>query len=411
MKSEIIAYLADPKKLEELYQKDKVKFKKTFLTIYPNYKGQMLADFWNERLFFDRSEINWGGKTDLIIIILASLLAGLIAKIPSFFSINEDFFYPRNVGFIVFPILTSYFAWKNKLSAVKIILMAVATLVSLVFINLMPFAKESDTLILSCIHLILFLWAILGFGYTNGKGKERLNFLKYNGDLVVMTTLILISGGLLAGLTVGLFQLIGVDIEKYYFQNIVIFGVAAAPVIGTFLTRSNPQLVGIISPVIAKLFSPLVVVMLLVYIGSIIYFDKNPYNNREFLLIFNLLLIGVMALIFFSVAGNEGSTRNKFQIWVLLTLSVLTLIVNAIALSAIIFRISELGTTPNRLAVMGGNVLIAVNLVLVTIKLLKIVVNKDDLGSVGKIISNYLPVYVIWAIIVTFLFPFVFRLN
>ena len=68
-----------------------------------------------------------------------------------------------------------------------------ASILGLVYINLLPNVKQSDTLILSCIHLILFLWAILRFAfigerYTNK--QQRLAFLKNNGDLVVMTTLI-----------------------------------------------------------------------------------------------------------------------------------------------------------------------------------------------------------------------------
>ncbi|MEX2568811.1 MAG: hypothetical protein WD431_22910, partial [Cyclobacteriaceae bacterium] len=46
--------------------------------------------------------------------------------------------------------------------------------------------------------------------------------------------------------------------------------------------------------------------------------------------------------------------RQKRELWVLLLLSAVTIIVNGITLSAILFRISEWGITPNRAAVLGG---------------------------------------------------------
>ena len=293
MKDEILTHLNDPRQLEKMYRTNKVPFKREFSTLYPELKGNTLADFWNERLNYESDEINWGTGRELLFVIIASLVAGVIAKLPAFLPINEEFFYPRNIGFIIFPALTAYFAWKNKLSTGKIAFIVGATLVGLIFINSLPDVKKSDTLILSCIHLLLFLWSILGFafvGETGNNDEKRLGFLKYNGDLVVMTTLIVIAGAILTGITIGLFSLIGFNIEKFYFENIVIFGLPAAPIVGTYLTQTNPQLVGKVSPVIAKIFSPLVLVMLVIYLVAMVYSGKDPYNDREFLLIFNALV-------------------------------------------------------------------------------------------------------------------------
>lgn len=411
MKEEIRTNLNDPRKLEKLYRSNKVQFKRGFSSIYPELKGNTLADFWNERLNYEADEINWGTSKELMFVLIASLLAGFIAKLPNIFAINEDFFYPRNIGFIVFPILSVYFAWKNKLSTSKIVFIAGTTLAGLIFINSLPDNQKSDTLILSCIHLGLFLWSVLGFAFVGGQENsepKRLGFLKYNGDLLVMTALILIAGGIMSGITVGLFSLIGFHIEQFYFKNVAIFGLAAAPIVGTYLTQTNPQLVGKVSPVIAKLFSPLVLVMLVVYLIAMAYSAKNPYNDREFLIIFNALLIGVMAIIFFSVAETTKGDKNNMQVWILLLLSAVTIIVNGIALSAIVFRISEWGFTPNRTAILGGNILILINLVLVTVRIFKVVYKKDEISEVGAIIASYLPVYFVWTIIVTFIFPLIF---
>ena len=259
--------------------------------------------------------------------------------------------------------------------------------------------------------MVLVLWSILGFafvGETKNNDEKRLGYLRYNGDLVVMITLMLIAGVIMTGVTLGLFGLIGFKIEKLYFEYVGIFGLAAAPLVGTYLTQTNPQLVGKVSPVIAKIFSPLVLVMLVIYLVAIIYSGKNPYNDREFLLIFNALLIGVMAIIFFSVAETAKAPKSHIEIWILFLLSVVTIVVNGIALSAILFRISHWGITPNRAAILGGNTLIFINLVLVTGQLYQVLAKKEDIISVGRKIAFYLPVYVIWAVIVTFLFPLIF---
>lgn len=414
MKEEIFTHLDDPAHLEKMYRANKAPFKRAFDVIYPELRGSALADFWHERLNYESDEISWGARNELQFVIAISLIAGLIAKLPHFFTINEDFFYPRNIGFIVFPFVTAYFAWRNKLSLSKIAVSAVAMLTGLVFINLLPDVKTSDTLILSCIHLALFLWCITGFTYIGQAAnnvQKRLSFLKYNGDLVVMTALILIAGGIMSAITVGLFSLIGLRIEEFYFKNVAIFGLAAAPIVGTFFTQTNPQLVGKVSPVIARIFSPLVAVMLVVYLVAIVYSGKNPYNDREFLLIFNALLVGVLAIIFFSVAETSSTNKTKAEMWVLAFLSVVTIIVNGVALSAIVYRIATLGITPNRLAIMGGNVLILINLILVTVSLFRTLTKRTEISEVGKVISSYLPVYFIWTIIVTFIFPLIFSFK
>lgn len=411
MKDEISKHIHDPGHLEKLYRMNKSTFKREFSTLYPELKGNSLADFWNERLNYETDEINWGSGKELLFVFCASLVAGVIAKLPAFFNIDEDYFYPRNIGFIIFPMLTAYFVWKNKLSTGKIASIAAATLVGLVFINSLPHVEKSDTLILACIHLLLFLWSILAFAFTGevrNNNEKRLSYLTYNGDLVVMTTLIVIAGGIMTAVTIGLFSLIGFNIEKFYFENIVVFGLPAAPILGTYLTQTNPHLVGKVSPVIARIFSPLVLVMLVIYLLAIVYSGKDPYNDREFLLIFNGLLIGVMAIIFFSVAETSKSTKSQAEIWVLLLLSLVTILVNCIALSAIVFRISEWGITPNRAAVLGSNVLILINLLLVTVRLFKVLSKKAIISEVGKTISHYLPIYVVWTLIVVFLFPLLF---
>jgi len=414
MKDEILSHLNDPRQLEKMYRTNKVPFKREFSTLYPELKGNTLADFWNERLNYESDDLYWGTTRDITFVIIASILAGIIAKLPGFFNLDEEFFYQRNIGFIVFPILSLYFAWKSKVKTKTIIFISIAVLVSLLYINFLPHQQKSDSLILSFIHLPLFLWSVLAYAFVGGNlsnYEKRLGFLRYNGDLAVMTAVIAIAGAILTGVTIGLFALIDLNIEKFYFENVVIFAAAASPIVATYLTETNPQIVNRISPVIAKIFSPLVLITLIAFLVAIVISGKDLYNDREFLLIFNALLIGVMAIILFSVAGTSRPTKNYVETFILFLLSILTVIVNGTALSAILFRISEWGITPNRIAVLGGNILMLTNLILVTIRLLKALRRKNDNAEVGTAIALFLPVYAIWAFLVTFFLPLIFNFK
>ena len=414
MRDQILSNIHDPRQLEKMYRANKAIFRQEFNGIYPQLSGNKVAEFWYERLNYEAEETKWGAGKDFLFVVFASLLAGMLAKLPAIFTISEDFFYSRNIGFVVFPFLTAYFAWKNKLPVKKIAFISGAILISVLYINFLPDAQTSDTLILACIHLPLLLWVILGVSFVGNdlsNYNKRLHFLLFNGDLIVMSALLVLAGILMTGITIGLFELIGFSIEQFYFEYIVVFALPAIPIAGTYLTQANPHLVNKVSPVIAKIFSPLVLVMLVIYLGAIIFSGKDPYNDREFLLLFNLLLIGVLALIFFSIAESSTKKKSAPAIWVLLLLSLVTVAVNGIALSAIIFRISEWGITPNRMAVLGGNILMLIHLLMVTIMLFKTVTGKAAISRVGKPIAVYLPVYFIWTVIVVFIFPLIFNFK
>lgn len=205
-----------------------------------------------------------------------------------------------------------------------------------------------------------------------------------------------------------MFELIDLDIEDFYFQHIAIWGFAASPVIATHLVRTTPQLVGKVTPVIAKIFTPVVFVMLTIYLAAVLYTGKDPYNDREFLIVFNALLIGVMAIILFSISENSYTSKNKLSLFMLCGLSVVTIILNSIALSAIIFRLWEWGVTPNRAAVLGINVLIFMNLGWIAFSLIKNLISSQQTDAAEKSIAKFLPVYAAWVFIVTFIFPLMF---
>ncbi|TNE71983.1 hypothetical protein EP331_08060 [bacterium] len=411
MKNSILQHLNNPSELEKLFRDNKSDFKQAFNVLYPEIKENLTAQIWHERLNYEQSEINWGSKSELYFILITAFLAGLLAKFPAIFALSEDFFYQRNIGFIVFPALSAFFLWKNNARPKKWLGVFGVFLIASVYINGLPNGESTQTYILACIHLPLFLWTVWGFSFSGNAFNDfskRLAFLQFNGDFIVMTTIIMISGGIMTAITINLFLLIQINIIDVYMHTVGTWGLAAVPIAASFLVRTNPQLVNKVSPIIAKVFTPLVLVMVSVYLGAVLFAGKDPFNDRDFLILFNVLLIGVMALILFSVAESTKNGSNTWSVIVLFALSIVTILVNGIALSAIIFRISEWGITPNRLAVFGSNVLILVNLLIVSYRLFASTKNKEKLNSVADSIAFFLPIYSIWTFFVTFFFPLLF---
>ncbi|QRR01145.1 hypothetical protein [Dyadobacter sandarakinus] len=414
MRDDILLNLDNPRQLEQLYRNNKPTFKSAFNALYPQVSSNPLAEGWYQRLNYGSGNPDWGTRSERVFVAGAAVLSAFLAKLPEMLSLEPDLYFQRNVSFVVFPVLITYFAWKNGLNTRTVTWLSGMLLASVVFINVLPQNSTGDTLLLSCLHLPFFLWSLLGFAFSHerGAGDDKwLGFLRYNGELAVMMALLLISGGITSALTINLFGLIGWNIEKPYFNYVVICGLAAVPVVSTFITRVQPGLVSKVSPVIARLFSPVALVMLVLYLGATLFSEKDPFHDREFLIIFNALLVGVMALIFFSVAEAGSTTRNRTQILILSLLSAVTLVVNGIALSAVLFRITEWGITPNRLAVLGANLLMLAHLVYVAVRLFGALTRRSDVSLVGASMALFLPVYSIWSAVVVFLFPLIFAFK
>jgi hypothetical protein len=318
----------------------------------------------------------------------------------------------KNIGFVVFPVLTAYFIWKQQLAMTKFVLPLILFLGSVIFVNSLPYNEKSSTFILTLMHLPIFLWAILGYIFIGSdlkNNQKKIAYLKFNGNFVIMTGLIFISGMLFTGITIELFELLKIDIKDFYFEQIAVWGLAAMPILSTFLIQNNPELVNKISPTIARIFTPIIFVMLLVFLAALIYTGMNIYNDRNFLLLFNVLLIGVMAIILFSLSELTNNTGTKINQIILLGLALLTIIANGIALSAISFRLNEFGLSPNRLAVLGANLLMFAHLLFVSYGLIKNLNGKATLQDVEARIASFIPAYVVWAAFVTFAMPFIFK--
>jgi hypothetical protein len=419
MKERIKEHINDPEKLEQLYRDDRNAFESSFAEVYSDIAESELSKYWKIRLDYDKmpDRIRKSDLMDIFRLITACLIAGFLIKIPDIFNVRmTDFvFYEKNAGMIVFFGLTLYIAWTNKVFALRRLIPIIVTfLILTVYINLLPSVNDSDTVNLVYIHLPLLLWCVFGLVFIDFNLKDkikRIEYIRYNGDLAILMAIIVIAGGILTGITIGLFNAIGINIENFYMKNVAIAGAVSVPIVATYIIKNYTSITNKIAPIIANIFSPLVLLTAVIYLLALTISGKDLYSDREFLLIFNIMLICVMAVIVFSISETSTTRKQKFNELVLFILSIITVIIDLIALSAIFYRLGTFGVTPNRLAVLGSNILILGNLAFLIIDLYKVNFKKALIREVELTIAKYLPVYLFWILFVVFGFPLIFSMK
>ena len=369
----------------------------------------------NTKVQENSSKISWGNGFDGLFLLSAIVVAGFLAKLPNYSTISEEHYYVRNIGFIAFLPLIAFFVWEKKLPFVQSLIVCAVIAIAALYINFLPgeFQDYGDTVILACIHLPLFLWVLFGVVFTEFNAKnadDLMMFLRHNADLVVVSVLILIAGSILTGITLALFETIELDIQWLFVDYIIVYGVVSIPIVSNLVISRNPSLVHMVSPIVARIFSPLALLTVVGYLVSVIYTGKDPYNDREFLWIFNLLLIGVMGLVVFSIAEFKDA-ESRWNLFITIGLVGATVAINAIALSAIGFRITEWGLTPNRLVVLGENALIFAHLIVILVGLINVARFTKAIKELELLVTRFLPVYGIWTGIVIFILPAAYQFQ
>ena len=88
-----------------------------------------------------------------------------------------------------------------------------------------------------------------------------------------------------------------------------------------------------------------------------------------------------------------------------LVLVVSALVIDVLALGAIVGRITEFGWTPNRTAGLGLNVVLLANLAWSAWLLSAFVRGRRPFAQLERWQTTYIPVYAVWAAIVVVVFP------
>ena len=408
----IIKNMADPHELERMFRKDSEAFKRDFEEAWEQNPNSQILSIWYERLYYSETENlekTSRLKRDFLVMGVLAIMAGTSTRILFHF-IEQNTIAPINLIFGIIPFITAFFVYKSGPRKNVIFTIVFLFLISAVYLNMLPL-EEKDSIILAYLHFPVFLWVVAGIAFAGDeysvRGK-RLAYLKFNGEFCILYASMAISGMLLSVITMQLFIIIGMDIEDFYFKNIVLFGAAALAVVASYLVSRDLKLAKNIAPYLAKIFSPLVLITLLAYLVTVIWAGKNPFLDRDFLLVFNGILLLVLIVTIFSITESGAKEKWNISDYVNLALILLALIIDGVALSAIVFRLSSYGISPNRLAVLGVNLLIFANLIWIMGSYAGFLRNKTGTEAIQDSITKYLPIYGLWAAFVTFAFPLIF---
>lgn len=337
--------------------------------------------------------------------------AAILIKLPNLFGLDLDqneSFYVKNISFFVLPLLTGYFVWKRKLESRKLILLASAFVVALIFTNIYPFEQGGDTEALLALHLPIALWLIVGVAFTGGKwfqGSGRMEFIRFSGELFIYYVLIALGGVVLTGLMALIFDTIDIDIEPIFESWLIPSAPTGAVIIAAWLAEIRNKLAGNFAPVLAKLFSPFFAIVIIAFLGTLLLTGNELIMNRDVLIAFDLLLVVVLCLLLYSISARDAEASPGVFDVVQVVLVVSALFADTVALWGISGRIAEFGFTPNRVAALGMNLILMGNLVWSAVLYIRFISGRTNFSTLEKWQTDYLLVYAIWAAIVVLIFP------
>jgi hypothetical protein len=272
-----------------------------------------------------------------------------------------------------------------------------------------------DALTNAELHIPLFLWLLTGVAFAGKEWKTtsaRMGFLRYNGEVIIYTTILIIGGVILGSITLALLGFIenSYELSEWYQEYVIIYGMVSTPIIATFLLDKVIDKRLNIAPTIAKFFTPLFLITTFVYLIIMIVYQKNPFGDREYLMALNILLIIVLGLLIFTIAEHNSTLIPSSNDYLNIGLACAIIILDAIALTATLFRSASdvYGLTPNRIAILGINLLVFVHLMGILIHYVRFVWKGKAFENLEIWIASYLPYYAIWAILVSVLLPIFF---
>ena len=205
-----------------------------------------------------------------------------------------------------------------------------------------------------------------------------------------------------------LFTAIEMNPEWFIGGWLIPCGAAGAVIIGSWLVEAKQSVIENMAPVLTRLFTPLFTLLLLAFLATMAW-TGNPINvKREVLIGFDLLLVVVVGLVLYAASARDPQAPPDFFDGLQLLLVASALVVDGVALWAIAARISEFGFTPNRVAALGENLILLVNLTWSAWLYARFLRHRGSFAALEKWQVAYLPVYAVWAAFVIVVFPPVF---
>ncbi len=388
--------------------------------------SQEFAREYSERLWKslvlvpDTAESGQGWNREALVALGLAVAAGVAIKVPELFGLHFDgtepdaFFFLRNFSLFVLPFLAVFFAWKRAVVPAARLWLAAPFIMAALVINLIPFKLGGDTLVLAILHLPMALWLAVGVAYAGGAWRDhgqRMNYVRFSGEWFIYLALIAAGGGVLMGITAFIFDAIGLDPEILVTQWILPCGFMGAVIIAGWLAEAKQSVIENMAPVLTMLFTPLFTLVLLAFLGTMAWTGSGIDMERDVLIGFDLLLVVVVGLLLYAISARDPQAEPGFFDGLQLALVICALLVDAMALWAIVARISAFGFTPNRVAALGENLILVVNLGWSAVLYARFLARRGTFATLERWQTGYVPVYLVWACVVVVVFPLVFRFQ
>ncbi|SCK45931.1 permease prefix domain 1-containing protein [Streptomyces sp. WMMB 322] len=350
-------------------------------------------------------------RRDLFAMAVCVVGAAASVKLPTLFGMgleHDGGFYGRNIALFALPWLAAFLAWRRR--AAPALAGALVGLFALgaVAANAYPLAEDSQSVVLTAIHLSIALWFAVGLAYVADdlrSPRRRMDFVRFTGEWFVYLSLIAAGGGVLIGITVGTFEAIGIVPEDFIAQWLVPCGGVSAVVVAGWLVEAKQSVVENMAPVLARLFTPLFTAVLLAFLVAFGVTGDGIDVEREALILFDLVLVVVLGLLLYSISARDPLSPAGLFDRLQLALVVSALLIDVLVMVEITGRITEYGTTPNKAAALGENIILLANLTWSAWLALGFVRRRTPFAALEGWQTGYLPVYAAWAWIVALVFP------
>lgn len=355
-------------------------------------------------------------RRDIGLVVLFALLAGTLIKIPSLFGLGfddpgADFFYVKNLSLFILPFIAAFFLIRREAPVRAWLAILAIFAVSALLINIYPSLPPHHTLALSSLHLPLLLWLVVGVTYVGREWRRcegRMNFVRFSGEAFIYGVLVFAGVMVLVMFTLLIFQAIQIDVENFIENYFIIYGGCATAMITVYLVEAKRSVVENFAPILARIFTPLFLIVMTVFLLVMAITGSSPFLEREFLIAFDFMLAMVLGLVLYVISARDRNQPPNLFDYLNLALILVALVIDGVALSAIVFRLSAFGITPNKVAALGENLVLLGNLAGLAWLYVRYFRRQCAFSQLERWQTAYLNVYAVWLAFVAFAFPILF---
>jgi hypothetical protein len=320
----------------------------------------------------------------------------------------------RNLGLFVLPMLAAYFAVQRRLPWSRVVGLGVVVVVLAVAVNLFPFAPGASTEMLVWIHLPVVLWFVVGAAYLGGElrsSAKRMDLIRFSGEWAIYYALIALGGAVLLALTVLVLAPIAPNAVEPVVAWVLPSGAAAAVIVAAWLVEAKKGVIENLAPVLTAIFTPLFAAMLIP--AAVVYAAAGIGRafDRNLLTVFDALLLVVLGLVLYALSARDATKpAGPFDVIRLVAVAA-ALLLDLLVVVSMLARIAEFGFTANRVAALGLNLLLVVNLAVTAWLLARMLARRASGGALERWQTGYLPVFGAWAAVVALLMPVLFAFS